>query len=291
MTTTRDELYSQVTEQIIADLEAGTIPWEKPWDGGFSLPRNASTQNSYSGINILILWMRQKKARFSSSQWLTFNQARELGGVVKKGEKATRILFYKPLKIEGTSDAGELEEKTIPMLKTHAVFNLSQISGLESLQEIEKALATKNEPEICQEAENLLERSHARVSFDGGAQAFYNVNFDSIHMPEKAAFKDQLGYYGTLLHELVHWTGAENRLDRKLANKGREHYAAEELVAELGSSFLCAHVGLKYTTQHAAYIELWLKVLREDKAAIFKAAAQARLATEFLIQPNSKTIH
>ncbi len=283
MTTVRDELYSQVTEQIIADLEAGTIPWEQPWVGGFSLPRNASTQSSYSGINILILWMRQKKACFTSSQWLTFNQARELGGSVKKGEKATRILFYKPLKIDGKNETGESEEKTIPMLKTHAVFNLSQIEGLESLQKIEHATASTKEPEVCQQAETILAKSGAQLSFDCGALAFYNVNSDSIHMPEKTSFKDQLGYYKTLLHELVHWTGAENRLDRNFASKGTAQYAHEELIAELGSSFLCAHVGLKYTAQHAAYIESWLKVLREDKAAIFKAASQARIATEFLI--------
>ncbi len=286
MTTTRDELYTQVTEQIIADLEAGTIPWEQPWNGGFSLPRNASTQNSYSGINILILWMRQKKAGFTSSQWITFNQAKALGGSVKKGEKATRILFYQPLKVEEKNDAGELEEKTIPMLKTHAVFNLSQVDGLESLQKIEHGTALRSEPEICKEAETILAKSGAKLSFDGGAMAFYNVNTDSIHMPEKSNFKDQLGYYGTMLHELVHWTGAENRLDRNLATKGTTHYAQEELIAELGSSFLCAHVGLKHTTQHASYIESWLKVLREDKAAIFKAASQARVASEFLIQAN-----
>lgn len=286
MTTAREEIYSQVTEQIIADLEAGTIPWEKPWVGGFSLPRNASTQNSYNGINILILWMRQKKACFTSSQWITFNQARELGGSVKKGEKATRILFYKPLKVGEQSETGELEEKTIPMLKTHPVFNLSQVEGLESLQQIECKTASRNEPEVCQEAETILAKCGAQLSFNGGLEAFYNPLSDSIHMPEKMRFNDQLGYYKTLLHELVHWTGAKSRLDRNLGTQGRAHYAQEELIAELGSSFLCAHVGLKYTSQHASYIESWLKVLREDKAAIFKAASQARIATEFLTQTN-----
>ena len=114
--------------------------------------------------------------------------------------------------------------------------------------------------------------------------AFYSVLNDSIHLPEKSSFKDSLSYHTTLLHELTHWTGAESRLNRKLETQGTAQYAAEELVAELGSSFLCAHVGLKYTSQHASYIESWLKVLREDKSAIFKAASQARVATEFLIQ-------
>ena len=286
MTTTKDEIYSQVTEQIIADLEAGTVPWQQPWNGGFSLPRNGSTQNFYSGINILILWMRQKKAGFTSSQWMTFNQAKALGGSVKKGEKATRILFYSPLKVEEKNSAGDLEEKTIPMLKVHSVFNLTQIEGLESLVEIERGTAQRSEPEICEEAEKILRMSGAKLAFDGGAMAFYNMENDSIHMPEKSQFKDQLGFYGTLLHELTHWTGAETRLNRNLqSTKAKSQYAAEELVAELGSSFLCAHVGLKYTTQHVSYVDSWLKVLREDKAAIFKAAAQARIATEFLIKP------
>ena len=282
MTTTKAEIYSQVTDQIIADLEAGTVPWEQPWSGGFSIPRNGSTHNFYSGINILILWMRQKKAGFASSQWLTFNQAKALGGSVKKGEKATHIIFYSPLKIEEQNIAGELEEKKISMLKVHSVFNLTQIEGLESLAETELGTAQRSEPEICQEAEKILSASGAKLSFDGGPMAFYDLESDSIHLPEKAMFKDQLGYYGTLLHELTHWTGAEARLNRKLQAKRNAQYAAEELVAELGSSFLCAHVGLKYTTQHASYVGEWLKVLREDKGAIFKAAAQARVATEFL---------
>ena len=284
MTTAKNEIYSQVTEQIIADLEAGTVPWEQPWSGGFSLPRNGSTQNFYSGINILILWMRQKKAGFTSSQWLTFNQAKALGGSVKKGEKGTRIIFYSPLKIEEANIAGELEEKKISMLKVHSVFNLTQIEGLESLLEIELGTAQRAEPEICEEAERVLQSSGAKLSFDGGPMAFYDIKDDSIHMPEKAVFNDQLGYYATMLHELTHWTGAESRLNRNFqSNKSKPQYAVEELVAELGSSFLCAHVGLKYTAQHASYINEWLKVLREDKGAIFKAASQARVATEFLV--------
>lgn len=284
MTTAKQEIYSRVTEQIIADLEAGVVPWEKPWSGGFSLPRNASTQNFYSGINVLILWMRQKKANFTSSQWLTFNQAKALGGSVKKGEKATRIIFYSPLKVEEKNDAGEVEEKKISMLKVHSVFNLTQIEGLESLHEIERGTAQKSEPEIYEEAEKVLQKSGAKLSFDGGPMAFYDIGKDSIHLPEKSSFKDQVGYYATMLHELTHWTGAEARLNRNLqSNKSKPQYAIEELVAELGSSFLCAHVGLKYTAQHASYINEWLKVLREDKAAIFKAAAQARAATEFLV--------
>ncbi len=283
MAATKDEIYSEVTEQIIADLENGHIPWERPWNGGLMFPRNADTKLFYSGINILILWMKQKKAGFKSSQWITFNQAKELGGFVKKGEKATRIIYYKSLEIKEANSSDEKETKLIPVLKTHSVFNLSQIEGLESIlaDETRKGESV-SEIEICEKAEHIFSSSGAKLSFDGIGEAFYSVTNDSIHMPARSSFKDHLGYYGTLMHELTHWTGAESRLNRNLQIQGRVHYAKEELVAELGSSFLCAHVGLQYTSQHAAYIESWLSVLREDKSAIFKAASQARTATEFL---------
>jgi antirestriction protein ArdC len=286
MATTRDEIYSEVTSQIIADLEGGHIPWERPWSGGgLMIPQNASTQTTYQGINILILWMRQRKAGFQSSQWLTFNQARELGASVKKGEKATKIIYFQPLEIKETSASGDTDTKSIPMLKTHSVFNLAQCDGLESLLNIEQGLKENfSAPEVCEKAERIVARSRAKLSFDGGSLAFYSPANDSIHLPEKTSFRNQLGYYSTVLHELTHWTGAESRLNRALDQRGTAHYAAEELVAELGSSFLCAHVGLEYSSQHAAYIESWLKVLREDRSAIFKAASRARQASEFLIK-------
>lgn len=286
MTTNRDEIYCQVTDQIIADLESGHIPWERPWSGGLMFPQNASTQTIYNGINILILWMRQRKAGFQSSQWLTFNQARGLGASIKKGEKATRIIYYQPLLIKEKNDQGETDSKSIPMLKTHSVFNICQCEGLESLVKIESGLGESlKEPDICEKAEAIFSASGAKLSFDGGSHAFYNVTQDSIHMPQKSAFKNQLGFYGTLLHELTHWTGSESRLNRSLvAARTVSHEAKEELVAELGSSFLCAHMGLEYSSQHAAYIESWLNVLKQDKSAIFKAASQARQATEFLIK-------
>ncbi len=287
MSSIRETIYAQVTEQIISDLEAGHIPWERPWTGGFLFPQNASTMNSYSGINVLILWMRQRKAGFESSQWITFNQARELGAKVKKGEKATTIIYYQPLNIEEKNAAGDLEKKTVPMLKTHSVFNICQCEGLESLLRIERGENQNlQEPEVCNKAEAIVEASKAQISFDGGDRAFYSPTKDSIHLPSKTAFKDQLGYYATVLHELTHWTGASSRLSRDLGQSEQiGHYAKEELVAELGSSFLCAHVGLTYTSQHAAYIESWLRVLKHDTSAIFKAASQARLASEYLISP------
>ncbi len=174
MTTSRDEIYSQVTDQIISDLEGGHIPCERPWSGGLMFPQNASTQTIYNGINTLILWMRQRKAGFGSSQWLTLNQARELGASIKKGEKATRIIYYQPLLINEKNDQGEMDSKSIPMLKTHSVFNICQCEGLESLVKIESGLGeSPKEPDICEKAEAIFNASGAKLAFDGGTHAFY----------------------------------------------------------------------------------------------------------------------
>jgi antirestriction protein ArdC len=156
---------------------------------------------------------------------------------------------------------------------------------LESLLKIERGqVQNLHEPEVCNKAEELIAASQAKLAFDGGDCAFYSVAQDSIHLPVKNSFKDQLGYYATALHELTHWTGASSPLAREFGPSEKiGHYAKEELVAELGSSFLCAHVGLIYTTQHAAYIESWLTVLKNDTLAIFKAASQARRASEYLL--------
>ena len=289
-TKTRD-IYQEVTNDIIRDLEAGTIPWEKPWNGsGFAFPRNADSQNDYHGINVLILWCQQRRKQFSSSQWITYRQAQTLGAQVRRGEKATTIIYYKPLAIEETNNRGEMETRTIPMLRTHSVFNIAQCEGLEKLIEIEnRPVDGGSSPEVCERAEGLVKASGATIQFDGGDMAFYDPTADSIHLPKVENFKDQTGYYGTVLHELTHWTGHGTRLAREFPKSLKESARArEELVAELGSSFLCAHAGLSYTTQHAAYIESWLSALKGDKTAIFKAAARAREASEFLL---SKTAH
>ncbi len=282
MTTNRNDIYEQVTNEIIQDLEAGHIPWEKPWNGGLELPQNAVTKTIYNGINILILWSKQRRKQYASAKWLTYKQAQELGGQVKKGEKATSIIYYKQLKIDKESENGESETKMIPMIKSHSVFNISQCEGLEILLNEDEKEGEQKNIEPVESAELLVKSSGAKV-FHDDVMAFYSPTTDEIHLPKVSAFKDQVSYYGTLLHELTHWTGHTSRLNRNLKKiPNKMERAEEELIAELGSSFLCAQVGLPYTSQHAAYIESWLKNLRNDKKAIFKAAARAKEAADFL---------
>jgi antirestriction protein ArdC len=281
----QQDIYQQVTDEVIRDLESGTAPWEKPWNGGFSFPRNAASSTDYSGINVLILWCKQRRQNFASSQWLTYNQALSLGGQVKRGEKATRIVYYKTREVEQENEKGVSETQKIPMLKTHAVFNLTQCEGLERVLEEETGVQEKNEIEVCKNAENLVWASGATIRFGTSAMAFYEPKEDTIQMPERYQFKDQVGFYATMLHELTHWTGHESRLDREFpkTDAADSVRANEELIAELGSSFLCAKAGLPYTTQHAAYIKTWLVALKNDKKAIFRVAARAREASEFLL--------
>ena len=277
----KKDIYQEITNQIVSDLERGLSVWEKPWEKGFmGFPENAFSHSFYSGINTLILWLRQSKTGFETSQWITFLQVKKLGGKVKKGEKATQIVFYKNLLIK---DEKTEEEKTIPLLKTHAVFNLSQTEGLENL--IEKP-SFKEELKFqdVEKAEELIKKSKADISFAPIDRACYLPIDDKILMPKKEQFKTQEGFYSTMFHELSHWTGHKSRLKRPIRNKkGSKAYAFEELIAEISESFICCHLGFEYSTQRSAYVKDWLKVLREDKKAIFKASSQAQKATEFIL--------
>ena len=205
---------------------------------------------------------------------------KNLGGSVKKGEKATPIVFYKKLII---IDKESEEEKTIPLLKTHAVFNLSQTKGLEHLikkpDSKEKLLF-----QDVEKAEQLIKKSKSEISFAPIDKACYLPEEDKILIPKKEQFKTQEGFYSTMFHELSHWTAHKSRLDRPIKNKqGSKAYAFEELVAEISASFICCHLGFEYSTQHSAYVKTWLEVLKEDKKAIFRAFSQAQKATEFIL--------
>ena len=277
----KKDIYQEVTNQIISDLEKGLPVWEKPWKKGFmGFPTNAFSKSFYSGVNTLILWLRQSNTGFETSQWMTFLQVKKLGGSIKKGERATQIVFYKKLVI---TDKESEEEKTIPLLKTHAVFNLSQTEGLKHLI---KKPSSKAEPlfQDVEKAEQLIKQSKADISFAPIDKACYQPTEDKILMPKKEQFKTQEGFYSTMFHELTHWTAHKLRLDRPIKNKqGSKAYAFEELIAELSASFICYHLGFEYSTQHSAYIKDWLEVLKEDKKAIFRASSQAQKATEFIL--------
>ena len=276
----KKDIYQEITNQIISDLEKGTPVWEKPWEKGFmGFPVNVFSNSFYSGINTVILWHRQSQLGADSSQWLTFRQAQELGGHIKKGEKATCIIFYKKITVE---DKKTEEEKTIPMLKAYPAFNLSQCEGLDHLKKapVEKDQVFKDE----EQAEELIKVSKAKVVMAAFDTACYQPKEDKILIPKKSQFKTEKGFYSTMFHELSHWTGHKSRLKRKVENRfGSKDYAFEELVAEISASFLCCHLGFHYETRHSAYVKSWIEVLKEDKRAIFRASSLAQKATDFIL--------
>jgi antirestriction protein ArdC len=282
----RGSLYSEVTDQIIAELEAGRAPWVRPWDAaaaGMGLPRNAVTGRDYSGVNILILWGAVIECGYPSQGWLTFRQALKAGGTVRKGERGTPVVyadrFVPKGEIEKAARTGE-EPGAVPFLKRFTVFNLAQCEGLDGLA---AEPAPLREREIIPHAEALIAATGADVRV-GGGEAFYVPSADFIQVPPQPAFRDQINYYRTCFHELSHWTGHPSRLGRdQSGRKGSHPYAREELVAEMGAAFVCASLRIAPTVRHADYLAVWLAVLREDNRAIFRAASQASKAADFLL--------
>jgi antirestriction protein ArdC len=276
---TRADIHQQITDQIIAHLEAGVLPWHKDWTGteaAFTLPRRANGQ-FYQGINVLLLWMAAQAKGFTADQWMTFKQAKDIGAHVRKGEKGTQIVYYSTLDRE--NDAGDAVK--IPFLKAYTVFNVQQIEGLPcelTPDMFGDDLDTGAQADATLDA--FFAATGARILNDG-SNPCYRPASDTIHMPRVGQFETAQGYYGTLAHELVHWTGHKSRLDR--FGTGRSDYAFEELVAELGACFLCARVGAAVNTENsAAYIGAWLKALRDDKRLIFKAASAAQKACDLI---------
>ncbi|MHC2535231.1 ArdC family protein [Bradyrhizobium diazoefficiens] len=287
-------LYEEITAHIVADLEAGIFPWARPWGTGggsqaFALPRNAATGKVYSGINVLILWGRLFERGFGSGQWLTFRQASSLGGSVRKGEHGVTVCYtdrFVPKREQGDAgrsaqDQQEAEGATVPFLRRYTVFNVEQCDGLPDHCLVEAPLLP--EREIVPQAEALTVATRADIRI-GGPKAFYSPSDDTVHVPPQPAFFEQINYYRTLFHELGHWTGHLSRLNRELSGAfGSKLYANEELIAELTAAFVCAALSIKPTVRHADYLGSWLKVLREDSRAIFRAASKASKAADFLL--------
>ena len=273
-------LYESVTNGIIADLEAGIVPWTKPWksgDGGFgALPINAATGRGYNGINIPILWGARHEKGYPTHGWMTFKQAQGLGATVRGGEKSTHVVFTKQLTLQ---DSETEEEKRIGMLKAYSVFNVAQIDGLPQ-KETEPFVLT--EDRRMQDVEEFMRTTGADIKI-GGDRACYVPSMDFVALPPLDAFKAPSNYYATALHELGHWTGHSSRLNRDLRSRfAKQSYAAEELIAELTAAFLCAHLHIEGELRHADYIGHWLKLLREDDRAIFTAASKASQAADYL---------
>jgi antirestriction protein ArdC len=277
------DLYADVTNRIIAALEQGTPPWICPWQDGTTIPSNLVTGKPYRGINVLMLSIEAMSSNHTDSRWLTFKQANELGVRIRKGEHGTPIVFYRLRKIDNaTGDVGETDtaaRRVIPLLKGFTVFNASQLECLPERFELRPAAAWQP----VDAAEQLLILTGA-VILHGGDRAFYRPSDDIIQLPPAAWFAQPGDYYATALHELSHWTGHPHRLNRVL---GRQHgidaYAYEELVAEVGAAFLCAHCGLLARLEHASYIDSWLDALRRDKRLIFAAAGAAQKAADFVV--------
>lgn len=270
-------IYDTITNNIIAELEKGAAPWVKPWRADSTADHNLVSKKPYSGINRLILGMAGLS--YTSNTWATYKQISEAGGHVRKGEKGTHIVFFKPVTKETRTATGEIETESYAVLKSYCVFNADQCEGLE-LPTVEKP-ATEFEP--LDHVEQRIIKTGAVIGH-GGDAAFYAPSQDRIQMPNKTAFASPANYYATVLHELVHWTSAKHRLDRDLSKGrfGNPAYAFEELVAELGAAFLCQDHGIDGDLRHAGYIGSWLKALRNDSTAIFKAAALAQKAADYI---------
>lgn len=282
----KTDLYETVTARVIAALEAGTKPWSRPWGSvpGAELQLR-STGQEYRGINQLLLTLTAGASGYGSPYWLTFKQALDLGGNVRKGEKSTEIVFYKKLTVKDRDAAeGSDETKQIPMIRSYRVFNADQCDGLPA--RYRPAPLVLVDSKARDEASEAALRSSGADIREGGNRAFYSPDTDHVQMPPFAAFASVGGYLATLAHELVHWTGPNKRLGRTFGRRfGDTDYAFEELVAELGSMFVCARLGVagEHIDNHAAYLGSWLKKLRDDKRAIFKAAALAQTAADMVL--------
>lgn len=282
-----NNIYQTITDKIIAELEAGTVPWVRPWSGEVDpFPRNALSQRPYRGINNVLLGMEARCRGYTSNQWLTFKQAQSLGGHVRKGERSSLIIYYEARMVEKEeseclAEGSEVEKRFIPLIKVFNVFNLDQI---ENLPDANQPGAVELSWDSYPTAEQIIEHSGAEIRHQG-FKAFYSPPNDLIYLPGPQTFADAASYYCTALHELCHWTGASSRLGRKLGRRfGDAAYAMEELIAELGSAFLSAHCRLDGRLQHASYIASWLEVLQRDKRAVFVAAAQAQKAADYLLE-------
>ena len=266
----------EIVEQIIQDLRAGVPTWVKPWStaGLATLPTNLSTGAKYTGGNIIILWIRALAQGFTTQHWLGFHQARKLGGWVKKGEKSTQIFRWYEKKYTTTEQdeqTGEEQEEEYSFLACKAlrVFNLSQIEGIEL-----PPAPVQNHDERNQKVEEFVEKIGVDI-WHGGTRACFVPKTGRVHMPQTSSFQSIDDYYCTLFHELVHWTAPK-------AKRSTACYATEELIAELGASFLCAEFGVTGHLQHAEYLDHWIKQLGEEPQVLFGSASAGARAVELL---------
>ena len=292
-TSPRNDVYSRVTDRIVEQLERGVRPWHQPWNarhasGSITRPLRHNGQ-PYKGINILMLWDAAEQQGYTCPIWLTFLQVKHLGGSVRKGQRGSPVVYANKFTTASHDDDGaEIEEEHF-FLKEYTVFNVEQCEGLPEqfsrLSEPPKETVTRIE-----HAEVFFANTGAKIEYAGN-RAYYAIDSDSIHIPLRKTFRDSESHASTVAHELTHWTRHPSRLNRAFGAKrwGDEGYAMEELVAELGSAFLCADLSITPDVRedHASYVHSWLKALKADRRAIFSVASHASKAVDLLhgLQP------
>ena len=291
-------IYDSITQKIMADMEQGILTWRKPWSSEHltgSVMRPLRWNNvPYTGINTIMLWATAAERGFTTPCWMTYGQAQHLKAHVRKGEKGATVVYSDIVEKEEQDKDGKATIQKLPFLKTYTVFNVGQIEGLPEHYYATPKVIYNNKEERIEAIERFFEQTKAVIR--SGMEASYSITTDLIEMPPFECFTDSTGYYATLAHELTHWTRHPSRLNRDFNRKrwGDEGYAREELVAELGACFLSAELGIAPAshTQHAAYIQSWLSVLKNDRKFIVQAASFAHKAVEYVLslQPQNKPV-
>jgi antirestriction protein ArdC len=285
--TQKRDVYETVTSQIIQAIEQGAGTWKMPWhtNGKFAFsPINVASKKPYRGINTVCLWAAAQAKGYERGEWATYNQWQERGAQVRKGEKATLVVFWKFANSsesqDGDSDVAAHGSRLL-FTRGYSVFNAAQVDGYSPTPDADIPM-----PERIAHADSFFKTLGADVRH-GGNEAFYASATDHIQMPPFAAFRESVSYYSTLAHEHTHWTSRADRCNRELGKRfGDNAYAAEELIAELGAAFTCAHLGLSTEPRadHAAYLQSWMRVLKADKRAIFTAASKAQQAADWMLE-------
>jgi antirestriction protein ArdC len=295
----KTHIYEVITDRIISSLESGVIPWRKEWkttgEGFGAMPVNFATKKPYRGINVLTLLC----SGYSSRYWMTYKQAQELGGHVRKGEKASPVVFWKFSK---ETDKKTGEDKEFAFAKQYSVFNLEQIDGLEQVDGVKPTLPFDAPQfdaiaEAAAIADKYLTSANHPTLGHGGNKAYYSPGADHVQMPIQTAFSTSAAYYSTLFHEFAHSTGNKSRLDRvelvKMAALGDEDYSKEELVAEFTAAFLCAESGCAndaILTNAAAYIQGWMRSLKNDRTLAISAAQKAQHAADYILDRKASAV-
>lgn len=288
-TSSRCDIYTRITDKIVADLEQGVRPWLRPWsvdhaEGRISRPLRFNGI-PYNGINVIMLWSAAVAKGYSCPHWLTFKQALDLGGNIRRGETGELVVYADRIKRTEIDARGEECEREIPFLKGYTVFNAEQCEGLPAQYVAKPEMPELTPMQRLEEVDRFFTATGADIRH-GGTRAYYAEGADFVQMPPFETFRDAESYAATLGHELTHWTKHDSRLARDMGRVkwGDEGYAREELVAELGAAFLCADLGITPETRedHAAYIASWLTVLKDDKRFVFSAASHAQRAADYL---------